>query len=66
MKAYGGMKVLSRLLVTNNAFSGLDERVYLLLIYTTRNLYVIIALSVFLHCIIHCYTHTLVLSWKRS
>jgi hypothetical protein len=30
-------KVLSRVLVTNNAGSGLDERVYLLLIHTASN-----------------------------
>jgi hypothetical protein len=29
--------ILSRVLVTNNAGSGLDERVYLLLIHTTSN-----------------------------
>jgi hypothetical protein len=29
--------VLSRVLVTNNAGSGLDERDYLLLIHTTNN-----------------------------
>jgi hypothetical protein len=52
------VRILSRVSLTKDGGSGLDERVYLLLMYTTSNYTLIIALSLFLHFIIHCYTHT--------
>jgi hypothetical protein len=48
--------ILSRVLVSNNAGPGLEERVYLLHIHTTSN-HTIITLSLFIHFISHCYTH---------
>jgi hypothetical protein len=47
-------KVLSCAFVTNNAGSGLEERVN---IFLTHTVHVIISLSLFLNFIIHCYTH---------
>jgi hypothetical protein len=37
MTKQNDLDILSRVLVTNNAGSGLDERVYLLLVRTTSN-----------------------------
>jgi cellobiose-specific phosphotransferase system component IIA len=51
-------KVMSLVLMTNNAGSGVDERVYLLLIHATSKLHITIALSLILYFMIHCYTHT--------
>jgi hypothetical protein len=65
--------MLSRVLVTNNAGSGLDERVYLLLIHTTSNymysnysaiiIYTLYIIHWYTHTHTHTHTHTLVVSW---
>jgi hypothetical protein len=44
--------ILSRVLLTSNAYSGLDERVYLLLIHPTRN-YTAIAISTLYNSLLH-------------
>jgi hypothetical protein len=51
------IKILSHVLVTNNAGSELDERVYLLLIHTTSN-HSAIAISTLYNSLLHTHTHT--------